>query len=257
MKRLALLLLLGAAQPVAAQPASPDCASVPAVLPFEPPAHPLRFTVETERMLRDGGAATFKLAYRVQFHSIGRGYGMTATLVSVNAPVAMPAGQAMEAILSPLVGLPVSFLVDVERGVLTVRESDALWQMLASGMIPRAQSAQPDEARQLARSLLALPVQEREALLAADLRHMLRFAGQQPEADFNPSRDRATNCNLLQLEKQSFSTDDAMTISFHTRWLVDASTGLVSEQSEEQWRRSFADAWTVLDGTITRRLAPE
>lgn len=252
-----MLLLLGAAQPVAAQTASPDCASVPAVLPFEPPTHPLRFTVETERMLRDGGAARFKLAYRVQFHSIGRGNGMTATLVSVNAPVAMPAGQAMEAIMTPLVGLPVSCLVDVERGVLTVREADALWQMLADGMIPRAQSAQPDEARQLARSLLALPAQEREALLVADLRHMLRFAGQEPAKGFNPSRDLAANCNLLQLEQQSFSTDDAKTFSFHTRWLVDASTGLVSEQSEEQRRRSLADAWTVLDGTTIRRLTRE
>lgn len=257
MKRLALLLLLGMAQPAAAQEA---CPPPPTVFPFAPPTGPLRFTIETERPVSKGGTGRFGLEYRVQFHSVGRGHGMTATLLRIDAPEAMAAGSAMAAIFAPLVGRPLEFVYDANAGKLLMSkdEADALWKLLADEMLARAANAKPSEARDVSAMLLDLPVGQREAMLRSDLNEMLRFVGRQPGRDVLVTRGNLDgDCNLVRLAEHTAISHPSPGYYVNYDWLVDADTGLVVEQREEFTHVQSHPKSPLLAARTSRRLTPE
>lgn len=257
MKRLALLLLLGAAGPAAAQDA---CSPAPAVFPFAPPTQPLRFTIETDRPVSSGGMRRFGLEYRVQFHAVGRGHGLTATLLRIDTPDAMAAGNAMAAIFAPMIGRPLEFVYDADAGKLLLRkaEADALWKLLTDEMVARAEKAKPGEARGVAAMLLDLPVGQREATLFADLGQMLSFAGQSPGTDLKLLTGTASDdCQLVRVASHSGWTNGGPGFYTDTIWLVDAHTGLVREQHEEVTQLLEAAEKPVLAARTVRRLVPE
>ncbi len=257
MKRLALLLLLGAAQPVAAQQA---CPPVPAVFPFAPPSQPLRFTIETDRPISSGAMQRFGLEYRVQFHAVGRGHGLTATLLRIDTTDATAAGGAMAAIFAPLVGRPLEFFYDADtrRLVLRQSEADALWKLLADGMVSRAAHAKPGEARDVAAMLLDLPVGQREAMLFSDLGQMLPFAGQSPGSDLSiKAGDSAGDCRLVRLSGLEGSIHGGPGIYRQLAWLVDVETGLLRERNEEVTQVFAAPQKPVLAARTVLRLKPE
>jgi hypothetical protein len=242
----------------AAQPAT--CPPAPAVFPLAPPAGPLRFTIETERPVSAGGVRRFGLEYRVQFHSVGRGYGLTATLLRIDTPNAMAAGGAMAAIFAPLVGRSLEFFYDADANKLLLRraEADALWKLLADEMVARAQKAKPGEARDVAKMLLDLPVGQREQMLFADLGEMLRFAGQRPGLDLSVSPgDGAGDCTKVRLTGNEGWIHGGPGFYASTSWLVDRASGLVHEQREELTQRQDGVAQAQLAARTIRRLAPE
>ncbi|MBA4748405.1 MAG: hypothetical protein H2056_06805 [Sphingopyxis sp.] len=257
MTRLALLLLLGAAQPAVAQDA---CAPIPAVFPFAPPSEPLRFVIETDRPVSTGGTRRFGLEYRMQFHAVGRGHGLTATLLHIHAPDAMAAGNAMAAIFEPLVGRPVEFVYDANAGRLLLRKdvADALWKLLADETVTRAEKAEPGEARSVAAMLLDLPVGQRESTLFGDFGQMLSFAGQSPGSDLMASIPAVDgDCRLVRLTGRSGGTHGGPGFQTDTLWLVDVQTGLVHEQREEVTQVLEASEKPVLAARTVRRLIPE
>ena len=260
MKRLALLLLLGAAPPVAAQTASPACPPAPQVFPLAPPDGPLRFTIETDRPAKSGGMRRFALEYRVQFHAVGRGHGMTATLVRIDTPDDMAAGSAMTAIFKPMVGRPLEFFYDANARTLLLRkaEGEALWKLLADEMVARAATAKPGEARDVAAMLLGLPVGQREAMLFADLGQILNFAGRSPGTELrrHPA-EPGDGCRTVRLAGNEGWTHGGPGYYSDTVWLVDVETGLVREQREDVTQVTEAAGKPLLVARTVRRLTPE
>jgi hypothetical protein len=260
LKRLALLLLLGLAQPVAAQERPAACPQSPATFPFAPPSAPLRFTIETERPVSSGGMRRFGLEYRIRFHAVGSGHGLTATLLRIDTPDAMAAGSAMAAIFAPLVGRPLEFFYDANANQLFLRkaEADALWNLLADEMVTRARSAKPGEARGVAAMLLDLPVGQREQMLFADLGQMLRFVGRGPGADLSVSTgDSADGCRVVKLTGNAGWIHGGPGLYTNTIWLVDRHSGLVNEQREDVSQRHDGDEKLHLAARTIRRLTPE
>lgn len=202
----------------------------------------------------------FALEYRVQFRPVGRGYGLTATLLRIDAPDAMAAGGAMAAIFAPLVGRPLEFIHDPQANKLLLRqaEAEALWKLLADEMVARAQKAKPGEARDVAAMLLDLPVDQREQLLFADLGQMLRFAGQRPGSDLAVSPgDAADDCSLVQLTGAEARDHGGPGFASKTVWLVNRESGLVHEQHEELTQRQESAGQAQLAARTIRRLIPE
>lgn len=252
-----LLLLLAPAATAQEQPST--CPPVPAIFPFAPPTAPQRLQVMTERPVSSGGMRRFGLEYRVQFHAVGRGHGLTATLLAVDKPEAMYAGDAMAAIFAPIVGKPLEFVFDAQANKLMLRQSEAeaLWQHFVRESAARAQAAKPGEARDLAAMMLEIPAAQREQMLFADLDHMLRFAGQAKGADVTVSVAMGGDCRLLQLTEQQGESDGALGRHALVTWLVEAESGLVREQREEVSLRPNADTPPHLASRTTRRLTPE
>jgi hypothetical protein len=255
MLALPLPLPQAAAGQVAAGRAWP-CTPPPAVLPLAPPIDaPLRFTITTERPASNGAAQRFALEYEVGFYPVGRGLGMTATLVRIDAPQGMAAGGAMRAIFAPLLQQPVDLLVDSETGALALRDGDALWRRLADDMATRAARG-PDEGRALSSALLALPRAEREAMLVADLALMLRFGGRTLvgggtlAAMAGRPPDRTADCAII-LDEDATDTAAGGNMRRKIRWQIDPATGLVHEQSEERWLIPAVSSQTVR--SLTRK----
>ena len=255
-----MLGLLGAVHPVAGQAQASVCPPAPATFPFSPPTAPLRFSIETERPVSTGEMRRFGLEYRLQFHPVGRGHGLTATLLRIDTPDAMAAGSAMAAIFAPLVGRPLEFVYDANANKLMLRraEADALWQLLADAMVARAEKAKPGEARGVAAMLLDFPVGQREQMLFADLGQILRFAGQSPGTDLAVSAGAAAgDCHVVKLTGKEGWTHGGPGIYSDTIWLVDRHSGLVNEQREDVSQRHDGDAKLHLAARTIRRLTPE
>jgi hypothetical protein len=260
LNRLALLLLIGIMHPVATLGQDAACPPAPDVFPFSPPAGPLRFTIETDRPISSGGMQRFALEYRVQFHAVGRGHGLTATLLPVDTPDAMVAGSAMAAIFAPLVGRPLEFFYDANANQLFLRkaEADALWKLLSDEMVARAQTAKPGEARGVAAMLLDLPVGQRESMLFADLREIMRFVGRAPGTDLAvQSGEPAGDCGVVKLTGIEGLTHGGPGFYTKTIWLVDRRSGLVTEQRVDVSQRHDGDEKLHLAARTIRRLTPE
>ena len=254
------LFLLGAVLPVAVQAQETVCPPAPPTFPFAPPTAPQRFTIETERPVSSGGMRRFGLEYRVQFHAVGRGHGLSATLLRIDAPDAMAAGDAMAAIFAPLVGRPLEFFYDSNANKLLLRqaEADALWKLLADEMVTRAQAARPPEARGVAAMLLNLPAGQREQMLFSDLGQILRFAGQRPGIDLTVTNSEAAgDCRVVKLTGNEGWTHGGPGFYTNTIWLIDRGSGLVTEQREDVSQRHDGDEKLHLAARTIRRMTPE
>lgn len=202
----------------------------------------------------------FGLEYRLLFHAIGRGHGLTATLISVDKPEAMHAGDALAAIFTPIIGKPIEFVIDTDANKLMLRQSeaDALWDHFAKESAARAQTANPREGRDLVAMMLDIPATQREQILFADLGHMLRFIGKPLGADVtvypgNPSGD----CRHVQLAAQQDTGDDGTGRNVQVTWSVEVASGLVREQHEEVSLHPEGAEASHLASRTTRRLTPE
>lgn len=263
-RRVPLALFIGplllSASAAAAEQLPSACPPVPAIFAFAPPTAPQRLHVVTERPVRSGGMRRFGLEYRLLFHTVGRGHGLTVTLIAVDKPEAMHAGDAMAAIYAPIVGKPLEFVVDANANKLMLRQSeaDALWDHFAKESAVRAQTAKPGEGRDLVAMMLDIPAEQREQILFADLAHMLRFMGKPLGTDVmvhpvNPPGD----CRHVKLAAHHAAGDGGPVRNVQVTWSVEAASGLVREQSEEvSLHPNGAEASHVASRT-TRRLTPE
>jgi hypothetical protein len=220
-----------------ADPAASPCAPAPHILPFAPPqGQPLRLLVTTERPGRDAVLGRYTMEYRLLFRPEGRGQRLTATLVRLDLANASGAGGAIQAMLGPLAGRPVEYLVSGDGKSLLMQDSDQLWQDVTADIAASAARAPTAEARQVGAILTALPPAEREAMLSADIRQLLRFAGR----DWTRSYAQAAgggdaDCTLLTLIEPVSAAAPPSGIATERRWQVDRATGLVRLQSEVRW----------------------
>lgn len=252
-----LLLLASAA--TAQEPPS-ECPPLPALFPLVPPTAPQRLQIVTERPVRSGEMRRFGLEYRLQFHAVGRGHGLTVTLLAIDKPEAMHAGDEVAAIFAPIVGRPLEFVYDAaaNKPMLRQSEAEALWLHFTSESAARAQAGKPGEARDLVAMMLELPAEQREQLLFADLGHMLRFMGQPLGADVTARRGGPSgDCRLVQLAAQQGPIDGGAGRYAEVTWLVEVESGLVREQHEQVSLRPSADELLHLASRTTRRLVPE
>lgn len=160
----------------------------------------------------------------------------------------------MAAMLAPMVGRHVDYLIGADGQNLLLDNGDALWAAIERDMVNQTHGSDRAEAQQIAGLLTRLPQDQRAQLLSADLRHMLRFAGQGWSADYQPHRDpAASDCNLFALAQQ----DAPGAIRADRRWRVDRQTGLVREQVEEFWQSVEGQAAPLLTARSQRTLILE
>lgn len=214
----------------------------------------MRLRVTTARPLSNGSIAEYTAEYRLQFHAEGRGQRLLMTLVRLDSGQGQAGGSALTMMLGPMVGRPVAFLVSGDGARVLLQDGDALWAALADKLAAETARAPVSEAQQLGGLLLSLPPVQREAMLAADVRHMLRFAGRDwPNAPAAAPPADTSDCGLLTLVERDGGPGAGL-IS-ERRWQVDALTGLVRHQREERWMRSQADSPPQLAARTERLLA--
>ena len=265
------LLLLAAATPAATPAADPArviltpslCPATPATLPFTPPLdQPLQLEVATTRPASHGPAAQFSMVYRLQFRAEGRGYRLTAVLARLGTGDTAAMHHSMAAILQPLVGRPIEFLVGANGQTLLLQDGERLWQSVADGMLVAAAAAGAgaggSDARRVGALLTALPLSEREALLGADIRQILRFAGRDWSTEFVHAPATANyDCGLLMLTERSSAARPDTPIVHQRQWQVDARSGLVRMQIDEQWLRNDNNSAPVRAMRTQRTLTAE
>jgi hypothetical protein len=220
-----------------AQTAPPLCPPAPAVIGFAPPlGQPLRLEVRSDRPLRDGRAQQFHLIYRLTFTAAPRGFRLRATLLRAGADEARAVADTVRDLLAPLVGKEADYRLSADGQALVLQNGAELWAAVEADLLAISARAPATEGRQVGAIIRALPYAEREALLMADIRAMLRFAGRRWAEDFavQPDWDNQ-DCQLLLMEERVGDSAAADPTLDRRQWQVDARTGLVRSFSEQRW----------------------
>lgn len=165
----------------------------------------------------------------------------------------------MHAILGPLVGRPVSYRVGADGQMLWLKNGDALWRAIEQDLSAAAKRAGPGDGQSVDALLTQLTPLQREDLLSADIRQMLRFAGRDWTAEYMVA-DPATvvaNCDQIALIGKAAPLPAAALIESRRHWQVDRATGLVRQYDDDQWLRRGQES-APERGAMTRRiLMPE
>lgn len=246
-----------AAPPARAQLAPPICPPAPRQIGFAPPLDvPLRLDISSERPLSDGKTLHFQSRYRLVFSAAGRGFGLRATLLRSGTDGRDAVAAPVAEMLAPLVGKQAEYLIGADGQTMVLQNGDALWQAVADDLVALSARSPVAEGRQVGAAISALPPAQREALLMADIRQMLRFAGRDWSDRFaaRPDHDNR-DCGLVSLVERT--VDDGSRVLEQSQWQVDARTGLVRLHREERWLRRGDTTPPVLASRALRSLLPE
>jgi hypothetical protein len=260
---LAIAAIAGTAAPVtvAASDPIPRCAPLPARIAFAPPLdRPLRLEVETHRPASEGASHGFTIRYALRFSAAPRGYTLTMTMVSVDGDTGQRSARAATQLLAPLVGKQVIYRVGADDGQLILQNGDAVWAAVGADLVTRAAKAPVEEARAVGQALQSLPAAQRDALLSADLRHILRFAGQAWAPDFAEAADaaeRACDTALLVSRPDPGEAAPSPVMRAETSSRVNLISGLVEDQVEEKWLPPAGGGASRLAATTRRRLTEQ
>lgn len=223
----------------------------------------MQLAVHTERPGSNGGLQSFTLTYRLQFAEAGRGLRLTATLLRLERPAKGGAGPAMTDLLAPLVGRPMDFLLGKDGQDLMLHDGDALWAAVERDLRDHSIEAPVAEGRELAQLLIRLPPASREDLLAADIRQMLRFAGQAWAPSFTIAAPpgpapQPGDCRLVTLvDATRAAASGARAADDRQIWQIDRATGLVREHRNEIWQAPGDGQTPQLVARTRRTLTPE
>lgn len=214
--------------------------AVPEQIAFAPPlGQALILDVDTVRAGRGGHDHQFRSRYRLEFASAGRGFRLTATLVETGSGAAGKSGDAAQLLLAPLVGRPVDFLIGADSSTLVLQDGDKIWREVGNAITNKAAAAPVAEGRAVGALLSTLPPAERDAMLSADIRQMLRFAGRNwAEGGALVAKHDASDCETLIVTGSDPTAKKDGPFLVHNHWRVNRTTGLVMEQVEERWVRN-------------------
>lgn len=235
--------------------AGPASAPPPAVVPapaasvvFAPPLdRPMRYRVTTRRLGRDGGLLGFSLLYDLQWQRAGRGYRLVATLRRIDSDAPPRAVRALTAVLQPLVGEAMTYLVAPDGDRIDLVDAERLWDRAMARTEALAAAADQPEAKQLAALVAALSPDERAALASADIRALLAPAnaasriGGTVAPDGDGARETVT--------KVEAGTAAAQPLVIDSLWTIDRATGLILREQRQ--------SWIVGDGGAARTLVEE
>jgi len=224
------VVLLPLAQPLAAaaEPAAPVKANV---MRFAPPlGEPLNWRVTTRRLGRDGSLIGFSSVYRLQWSRLGRGYRLDATLLRIESDARPELVQALTAVLQPLVGQGVAYLVAADGRRVELADPAALGARITERTEALAADASRPEARAIAALLQGLSPAQRAELATADIRALVAPANPGlavPSATDGPLR------TVTKVEKDDIAGGQAVEIDW--LWQVDTASGLVVREQQQSW----------------------
>lgn len=228
---------------VAATPADPAPPPVPAAIAapdLAPPLdRPLRYRVISRRLVGGGDAMLrFTFEYRLLWQRAGRGYRLTATLEQIESDAPPPIARGLTAVLQPLVGEAVAYLVSADGRHVDLVDPDALWERVAERTHAIAAAAPQAEARQMAQLMAALTPAQRQALAAEDIRALIAAAN----PDIPPGRAGVTvesdgpHDRLTLATAASLSTPDGVRpLTVEQCWTIDRASGLIGWQRRQSW----------------------
>ncbi|WP_432768289.1 hypothetical protein [Sphingopyxis sp.] len=248
---LGTLLMLAAEAPPARPPASPAAA---AAVQFAPPIdRAMAYRVTTRRLGRDGALLSFSLHYALIWRRAGRGYRLEAVLERIESDARPEVTRALTAVLQPLVGQPMTYLVPANGATIDLVAADDLWDRALARTQAVGAEADRAQAQQMAQLLAALPADERNRLATADIRALVAPANP-AIAVADGSGVAVTQAGALRTiataERARLAPDGAgQPLHIDTQWTVDTATGMVQREQRQ--------SWIVSPGTAARTLVEE
>lgn len=227
----ALLLAVPAGE--AARPV-PSEAAAPAR--FAPPLdRPLAYRVTTRRMGRDGAMLSFSLVYDLRWQRVGRGYQLRALLKRIDSDARPQVTRPLTAVLEPLVGQEISYLVAEDGSHIDLADSDRLWDRILARTEAAGAASKPGEAKQMASLIAALPAAERDRLATADIRALV--AGANTAAIAGPGGEAREQDGLRTIARteQASLASAAQPLRVEMLWTIDTATGLVVREQRRSW----------------------
>lgn len=248
-------LLLLAAQPAAVGDASSVSAMAQgASLRFAPPVgRSLTYRVTTRRQARDGALVSFSLLYTLAWERAGRGYRLAATLDRIESDARPEVLRALTAVLQPLVGETLSYLIAPDGSSIDLIDADDLWQRALGDTEAIGADGRRDEAKQLARMLAALPPAERERAATADVRALIAPANQALLAtEGGNDASIAERSDLRTITRSDRAVvPGSPPVAIETTWTIDGATGLVlREHRQGRTVATEAGATTLVEERI-------
>lgn len=188
-------LLLSLVAPMGAPAQAPAGTAATVSLPFAPPTgRKLRY--ETTQ-IRDGGAGKerYTIVREVQFlPASDGGYRMTSRAIEASTNATGTRGDSFRVSTALLADIEIGFRIDRLGKVVSVDNSDAVWERLPAIRDAQLASSKSPDGRALVRrvfdALIALPLPERERMLREDPERLLAFAGRQAGASVQTSETR-------------------------------------------------------------------
>lgn len=230
----AALLMLANPVPGPATTTAPPAA---AARQFAPPlGQPMTYRVTTRRQGRDGSPVAFSLVYRLQWERSGRGYRLAATLQQIESDANPAVTRAVTAVLQPLVGETMTYLVAPDGSSIDLIDADDLWKRALERTQAAGAGGASAEARQLAQLLAALPPQERDRAATADIRALVAPAvGTDPNVTVRHDGQLRTVTRVDRAALPASSGQDAKALQTETAWTIDSVTGLVVREQRQSW----------------------
>lgn len=234
---------LGALLFVAQPAASPPPASPPApiaVSQFAPPLdQPTAYRVTTRRLSRDGSLISFSLIYALQWQRVGRGYQLVATLQRIDSDARPEVTRALTAVLQPLVGEPVTYLVAPDGSRIDLADAEALWESAIARTEAIGAAAGQAEAKQMAALIAALPADQRSDMASADIRALVAPANAAIPASGGTSvsmRQDGTMQTIALVEHDRLAAGaGGSPLEIDNLWTIDTATGLVVREQRQSW----------------------
>lgn len=253
-------LLLLAAQPSVSPSPVPPSAAAPASQFAPPLGQPMTYRVTTRRLGRDGTLISFSLTYALQWQRAGRGYQLVATLQRIDSDARPEVTRALTAVLQPLVGEPMTYLVAPDGSRVELIDADALWERAMARTQALGATAGQAEARQMAALIAALPIEQRNEMASADIRALVAPANAAIPASGGASvsiRHDGAMQMVAQVERESLAAGGAdQPLETDNLWTIDTATGLVVRDQRQSWIVESGSAARTLVEERVRALEP-
>lgn len=223
---------------------SPPCVPAPISFGFAPPLDQrLRLDVQSMRPLSDGREQQFSQQYRLIFSAAPRGFRLRATLLHSGSDNPGRIGGTVADILAPLVGKEADYRLSADGRTILLQNGEALWAAVAADLLAAGARSDRAEGQQMGALLGALPLAQREAMLMADIRQLLRFAGRDWSGGYALAPQPDTpDCTIVSLVERGANDAQAAPFVGQRHWRVDARTGLVQHFREARWLRATGEA---------------
>lgn len=226
----ALLLAVPASE--AARPVPSD-ALAPAR--FAPPLErPLTYRVTTRRIGRDGAMLSFALVYDLRWQRAGRGYRLRTLLQRIESDAGPRLTRPLTAMLEPLVGRELTYLVAEDGSHIDLADADRLWDRVLTQSEAVGATSKPGEGKEMASLIAALPATERNRLATADIRALIAGAADAALAAPGGTVSEAGGLRTItRIEQAAIAA--ARPIEVEMVWAVDTATGLVVREQRRSW----------------------
>ncbi len=244
-------------------------------VPFAPPAgQPMHYLVRLERLNRHGVMEPVSFHYELTWSRLGRGWQAVSALTEVSSDSDSAYARLSRRHMQPLIGQSIVYSINPANGDVAVLDGSAQWdRILKRALASAMQQGSHPSAMMLGNSLLAMPPEQRDKLVTADIALLLHRVGQ-PVAAEGPELIPigGPSCNHIRLHSTSRIDAKAETswgdgaagppmpampaIITHRQVTLDLYSGLVVDEVEQSWSQTDDQQPPRLISRRLRQLRP-